>query len=110
MTVEEFRDLVALWHVGWRSSEDVVRAEHIPAGLGGELAGPDERGAAEEWVESAPGATLQAFKDATERAFLLRKLRENDWNVAATAKAIDTPRSNLYKKLEAYDIRREKDG
>jgi two-component system nitrogen regulation response regulator NtrX len=32
-----------------------------------------------------------------------------DWNIAATAKTIDTPRSNLYKKLEAYDINREKD-
>ena len=31
-------------------------------------------------------------------------------NVAATAKAIETPRSNLYKKLEAYEINREKDG
>jgi len=38
------------------------------------------------------------------------KLRENDWNVAATAKSIETPRSNLYKKLEAYAIDREKDG
>jgi len=37
------------------------------------------------------------------------RLRENDWNVAATAKAIETPRSNLYKKLEAYGIQRESD-
>ena len=35
-------------------------------------------------------------------------MRANDWNIAATAKSIDTPRSNLYKKLEAYDISREK--
>ncbi len=37
-------------------------------------------------------------------------LRANDWNVAATAKAIETPRSNLYKKLDAYEISRDKDG
>ena len=55
------------------------------------------------------GSTLQAFKDAAERAYLVEKLRENEWNIAATAKAIDTPRSNLYKKLEAYGIAREKD-
>ena len=45
-----------------------------------------------------------------ERAFLIQKLEEHDWNIAATAKAIDTPRSNLYKKLEAYGISQEKDG
>ena len=27
-------------------------------------------------------------------------------NVTRTARAIDTPRSNLYKKMEQYDIRR----
>jgi two-component system nitrogen regulation response regulator NtrX len=38
------------------------------------------------------------------------KLREQEWNIAATAKAIDTPRSNLYKKLDTYAISKEKDG
>ena len=35
------------------------------------------------------------------------KLEENSWNVTQTAQAIDTPRSNLYKKLDQYEIRRE---
>ncbi|HEV8336316.1 MAG TPA: sigma-54 dependent transcriptional regulator [Candidatus Polarisedimenticolia bacterium] len=48
--------------------------------------------------------TLQEFKEATERQFLQDKLKENDWNISATAKAIDTPRSNLYKKLEQYGL------
>jgi two-component system nitrogen regulation response regulator NtrX len=51
--------------------------------------------------------TLQAFKEATERQFLLEKLKENDWNISATAKAIDTPRSNLYKKLEQYGLEKQ---
>jgi len=55
-------------------------------------------------------ATLREFRDAAERAWLVGKLRENNWNVAATARAVGTPRSNLYKKLEAYGIRRETDG
>ena len=41
---------------------------------------------------------------------LVSKLRENEWNVAATAKSIETPRSNLYKKLDTYEISREQDG
>ena len=44
------------------------------------------------------------FKEAMERAFLVEKLRENDWNISLTATRIDTPRSNLYKKLEQYGI------
>jgi len=51
--------------------------------------------------------TLREFRDLSERLFLLQKLDENSWNVTQTAQAIDTPRSNLYKKLEQYDIRRE---
>jgi len=51
--------------------------------------------------------TLQEFKEATERQFLLEKLKENDWNISATAKAIDTPRSNLYKKLEQYGLEKQ---
>jgi transcriptional regulator of acetoin/glycerol metabolism len=35
------------------------------------------------------------------------QLERHGWNVAATARAIDTPRSNLYKKLQAYGISRE---
>jgi two-component system nitrogen regulation response regulator NtrX len=52
-------------------------------------------------------ATLQEFKDEAEKAFILAKLREHGWNVSKTAEAIDTPRSNLYKKIEQYNIKRE---
>jgi two-component system nitrogen regulation response regulator NtrX len=55
-------------------------------------------------------ATLRDFKGSAERAFLVQKLRENRWNISATATAVGTPRSNLYKKLEQYGINQEKDG
>jgi two-component system, NtrC family, nitrogen regulation response regulator NtrX len=51
--------------------------------------------------------TLQEFKDEAEKAFIMAKLREYGWNVSKTAEAIDTPRSNLYKKIEQYNIKRE---
>ena len=35
------------------------------------------------------------------------KLREHDWNVSETARALDMPRSNLYKKIERYSLTRE---
>ncbi|HXW05431.1 MAG TPA: sigma-54 dependent transcriptional regulator [Vicinamibacterales bacterium] len=56
-----------------------------------------------------PG-TLREFKESAERAFLVEKLRENNWNISKTAEVIGTPRSNLYKKLEQYGISQEADG
>ena len=56
-----------------------------------------------------PG-TLREFKEVAERAFLVDKLREHSWNISKTAEVIDTPRSNLYKKLEQYRISQETDG
>jgi two-component system nitrogen regulation response regulator NtrX len=51
--------------------------------------------------------TFEEFKQAAERAFLLAKLRAFDWNVSETARALDMPRSNLYKKIERYGLARE---
>jgi len=59
--------------------------------------------------EARPG-TLREFKESAERAFLVQKLRENAWNISKTAEVIGTPRSNLYKKLEQYNITQESDG
>jgi two-component system nitrogen regulation response regulator NtrX len=51
--------------------------------------------------------TFAEFKEAAERAFIIQKLRENDWNVSETARILDMPRSNLYKKIERYELVRE---
>jgi two-component system nitrogen regulation response regulator NtrX len=59
---------------------------------------------------SAAAGTLREFKEASERSFLVQKLRENGWNISRTAEVIGTPRSNLYKKLEFYKIAQETDG
>ncbi len=64
-------------------------------------------GAADLGATIAAAQTLKEFRSRVEKQFLLRKLEENGWNVTQTAKAIDTPRSNLYKKMEAFEIRRE---
>ncbi|HEY5220317.1 MAG TPA: sigma-54 dependent transcriptional regulator [Gemmatimonadaceae bacterium] len=51
--------------------------------------------------------TFEEFKHAAERAFLLAKLRAYDWNVSVTARGLEMPRSNLYKKIERYGLSRE---
>ena len=104
------------------SPADVVRFDDLP----GEIRGGESRAAApgpENRSSTAPvngtsapsnaapsGSTLREFKDASERAYLVQKLRENGWNISKTAEVIDTPRSNLYKKLEQYGIKQEVDG
>jgi len=107
---------------------DVIRADDLPreyssGGTSAAVAAPgprlapatadDNGGAAPEARDAeAPqtGGTLREFKDAAERAYLVQKLRENAWNISKTAEVIDTPRSNLYKKLEQYRISQETDG
>jgi two-component system, NtrC family, nitrogen regulation response regulator NtrX len=51
--------------------------------------------------------SFENFRQDAERAFLLVKLREHNWNVAETARALDMPRSNLYKKIQIYRLTRE---
>jgi two-component system nitrogen regulation response regulator NtrX len=100
---------------------DLVRAEDLPAEVRGDgsarpavpepaaVAGPGSRPDTPT-VQTPPPGTLREFKEAAERAFLVEKLRENNWNISKTAEALDTPRSNLYKKLEQYGIKQEIDG
>jgi len=51
--------------------------------------------------------TFEEFKLSSERSFLVAKLREHDWNVAETARTLQMPRSNLYKKIERHRLGRE---
>jgi two-component system nitrogen regulation response regulator NtrX len=79
---------------------NVVRTETRPTAAGAATA--PSAGAAKP-------STLREFKEWSERAFLVDKLREFGWNISKTAEVIDTPRSNLYKKLEQYGIKQEND-
>jgi two-component system nitrogen regulation response regulator NtrX len=51
--------------------------------------------------------SFDTFKQDSERTFLEAKLKEHGWNVSETARALDMPRSNLYKKIERYGLARE---
>ena len=55
-------------------------------------------------------ATFEEFKLSAERAFLLGKLQQHDWNVSETARSLQMPRSNLYKKIERYGLGRGGEG
>jgi len=79
---------------------EVIRAADVEALVGA-------RGAAGISGEILGARTFNEFKEVAERAFILHKLRENDWNVSETARVLEMPRSNLYKKIERYELSRE---
>ncbi len=83
------------------SGGDTIEADDVEylasGGLGGSSLGQ----------EILQANSFSEFKDRAERAYLLQRLREHDWNVSETARTIGMPRSNLYKKIERYEMVRE---
>lgn len=52
-------------------------------------------------------SSFQEFKEKAERAFILKKLKANDWNISKTAEILDIQRSHLYTKMRKYGIEKE---
>jgi two-component system, NtrC family, nitrogen regulation response regulator NtrX len=55
---------------------------------------------------SGESPSLEDFKLEAEKKFLAQQLRQHDWNLSETARAIKIPRSNLYKKMERFGLTR----
>jgi two-component system nitrogen regulation response regulator NtrX len=49
--------------------------------------------------------SLKDARDLFEKDFILKKLEENAWNISKTADVLDIERSNLHRKIKAYDIK-----
>ena len=52
------------------------------------------------------GMTLREFREAVERAFIRKRLIENDWNVSRTAGSLGVERTHLHKKMKLLGIQR----
>jgi two-component system, NtrC family, nitrogen regulation response regulator NtrX len=91
-TVERLLILTSAPRITEHEVDLLVTGQPAGAGISGDLLGCE---------------TFAEFKEAAERAFILHKLRGNDWNVSETARLLDMPRSNLYKKIEKYNLLRE---
>jgi len=51
--------------------------------------------------------SFQQFKERAEKAFILKQLNENNWNISKTAELLDIQRSHLYNKMKKYGIEKE---
>jgi DNA-binding NtrC family response regulator len=50
---------------------------------------------------------FQEFKENSERAFILKQLQINNWNISKTADILGIQRSHLYNKLKKYGIEKD---
>jgi len=50
------------------------------------------------------GSGLKEAKSEFEREFILKTLRENEWNISKTAQILGIERSYLHRKMKAYGI------
>ncbi len=50
--------------------------------------------------------SFEEFKDRAEQEFIERRLKDNGWNVKRTAELLGMQRSNLYKKIEKYGLKK----
>ncbi len=49
------------------------------------------------------------FKERTEKIFLEKHLKQNNWNISKTAEALGIQRSHLYNKIKKYGLERKGD-
>lgn len=48
--------------------------------------------------------SFQEFKEKAERAFILKQLNANNWNISKTSEILEIQRSHLYNKMKKYEI------
>ena len=51
--------------------------------------------------------SFQEFKEKAEKAFIVKQLNANSWNISKTADILGIQRSHLYNKLKKYEIEKE---
>ncbi len=94
--VRELKNLVE--RLGIMTESDVIGEEHIPASYSRQ--GPVAPGGV-----SLEADSLKEAKKEFEKAYILRKLSENEHNISQTADAIGIERSHLHKKIKSFGLK-----
>ena len=55
----------------------------------------------------ADSNSFQEFKEKAEKAFIIKQLNSNEWNISKTAEVLEIQRSHLYNKMKKYGIEKE---
>ena len=89
-------------------SDDDIELDDVPP----EIRGDDsEEDTGDNLIDigtgQAPdGMSLREFREAVERAFILRRLQDQGWNVSRTAESLGVERTHLHKKMKVLGIQR----
>ena len=94
--VRELKNLVE--RLAIMTGSDVIDVDHIPASYRVEKTKTASQIVFDE-------SNLKEAKRAFEKAFVLKKLAQNDNNISQTAEDIGIERSHLYKKLKTFGIK-----
>jgi two-component system nitrogen regulation response regulator NtrX len=111
--VRELRNLVERLSIMTRGP--VVGTEDLPAELLDAVAKAPASpsagaGGEDESFAFTMSAGLKEAKSQFEREFIVRKLKENDWNISRTAQMLGIERAHLHRKIKAFKISEAKEG
>lgn len=79
-------------------SEECITENDLP------FAGGNDRAAS--MPAFSESMTLKELKEKTEKEYILHHLWQTDWNITKTAAVLGIERSNLHKKIAAYNLSR----
>lgn len=106
--VRELKNLVERLSIMCRA--ETVLPSDLPAELLDAVANaplPTEAQGAEGFVGAlalTDSAGLKEAKNQFEREFIIRKLKENDWNISRTAQVLGIERAHLHRKIKNLKI------
>jgi two-component system, NtrC family, nitrogen regulation response regulator NtrX len=111
--VRELKNLVERLSILCRSA--TVATEDLPAEILEAVAsaplpdGPQSSDLGAEAIALTDGAGLKEAKNRFEREFIIRKLKENDWNISRTAQVLGIERAHLHRKIKTFKISEAKE-
>ena len=110
--VRELRNLVERLSIMCRG--EFVTIEDLPAEIlesvannpweAKDKAAPVEASLADDAFQMEMSAGLKEAKNHFEKEFIIRKLKENDWNISKTALILGIERAHLHRKIKAFKI------
>lgn len=90
-------------------SSDVITVADLPEDPHASPFEEEERGSTPPIrlpSRSTERLTLREYREAAERAYIVRTLVETDWNISKASVVLGVERTNLHKKIRGYSIRR----
>jgi two-component system nitrogen regulation response regulator NtrX len=107
--VRELKNLIERLVILTPESDDgkIVSPATLLGNLQDEALTAQYTGRARTGEETNPGLSGKNLKDARqefEKEFILKTLKENDWNVSKTAQVLGVERSHLHRKIKSFGI------